>query len=79
MTNRQRLARQEQDSEGDDFDRAADALEPWIVELLACPLDQGAVMLIRSELVCDLCGRRYPIRGGIPEMLPHRGRSEQKF
>jgi uncharacterized protein YbaR (Trm112 family) len=57
----------------------APVLEPWVVSLLACPVDRGAVQLNRSELICELCGRRYPVRGGIACMLPDQALSEQKF
>jgi uncharacterized protein YbaR (Trm112 family) len=55
------------------------ALEPWVVELLGCPVDQGTVRLAGNELVCEVCGRHYPVRPGIPCMLPDQARSEQKF
>ena len=60
-------------------DEVAAAVEPWIIELLGCPVDQGTVRLVESELVCEECGRRYPVRAGIPRMLPDQARSEQKF
>ena len=42
-----------------------------LLEILACPVDRAAV---REEeggayLVCTECGRRYPVRDGIPVML----------
>jgi hypothetical protein len=42
----------------------APALEPWVVSLLACPVDRGAVRASGTELACERCGRRYPVRGG---------------
>jgi len=58
---------------------SAPTLEPWVVELLACPVDRGEVRLIGSELVCDQCGRRYPVRSGIARMVSDEAAEEQKF
>ena len=55
------------------------ALESWVVDLLGCSEDQGTVRLVGSEFVCEECGRRYPVRAGIPCTLPDQARSEQKF
>jgi len=44
-----------------------------LLDILACPAceDRPPVRLDRDaqEIVCDRCGRRYPIREGIPVML----------
>ena len=40
-----------------------------LLKILACPVCQTAVELIHERLVCRRCGRRYPIRDGIPVML----------
>ena len=58
---------------------AAAALEPWVVELLACPVDRGGVRLDQTELVCIQCGRRYPVLSGIPRMVADQDAGEQKF
>jgi uncharacterized protein len=55
------------------------ALEPWLISLLVCPVDRGAVRLNGSELICDRCGRRYPVQNGIPNMLPDHAKIEQSF
>jgi len=55
------------------------ALEPRVIALLACPVDRGAVRLDEGELVCNLCGRRYPVLSGIPRMVPDLASCEQKF
>jgi uncharacterized protein YbaR (Trm112 family) len=60
-------------------DEVAAAAEPWIIELLGCPVDQGIVRLVENEFICEECGRRYPVRAGIPCTLPDQARSEQKF
>jgi uncharacterized protein YbaR (Trm112 family) len=51
-------------------------LEPWVIDLLVCPVDRSAVWADSSDLVCNQCGRRYPVRGGIPNMLPDQSKSE---
>lgn len=47
-------------------------IEPALLEILGCPLDDQRPPL-RQEgdvLVCDLCGARFPIVDGIPNLLP---------
>ena len=46
------------------------AIDPKLLEILACPLCKTEVRLEGDRLVCVQCGRRYPIREGIPVMLP---------
>ncbi len=45
----------------------------WLLEILACPVPEcrGEIELWANQqkLVCKKCGRRYPIRDGIPFML----------
>jgi len=64
---------------GIDSGATAAALEPWIVELLACPVDRGAVRLDESGLVCMQCHRQYLVLSGIPRMIPQQVEGEQKF
>jgi uncharacterized protein YbaR (Trm112 family) len=48
-------------------------LEPFLLELLRCPLPHHARLDAdegTGELVCRECGRRYPVRDGLPVMLP---------
>jgi uncharacterized protein YbaR (Trm112 family) len=40
-----------------------------LLEILACPVDHAPVRDTGSHLVCSSCGRRYPVRDGIPVML----------
>ena len=40
-----------------------------LLKILACPLDKAPVELRGDRIVCTQCGRRYPIREGIPVML----------
>ncbi|OGX19011.1 MAG: hypothetical protein A2Y04_00640, partial [Omnitrophica WOR_2 bacterium GWC2_45_7] len=44
-------------------------IDPKLLEILACPLCKTEVRLEGERLVCVQCGRRYPIRDGIPVML----------
>jgi len=45
------------------------AIDPALLEILACPVDHAPVTDEGSQLVCRSCGRRYPVRDGIPVML----------
>ena len=40
-----------------------------LLEILACPADKAPVKEEDDWLVCTQCGRRYPVRDGIPVML----------
>lgn len=44
-------------------------IDPKLLEILACPMCKTEVKLQGDRLVCVQCGRRYPIRDGIPVML----------
>jgi uncharacterized protein YbaR (Trm112 family) len=45
------------------------AIDPELLAVLACPACKTSVRLEGEQLVCDTCGRRYPIEDGIPVML----------
>lgn len=40
-----------------------------LLEILACPVCKERVRPEGDRLVCARCGRRYPVRDGIPIML----------
>ncbi len=40
-----------------------------LLQILACPVDKAPVEVRGDRIVCTACGRRYPIRDGIPVML----------
>ncbi|HLZ47966.1 MAG TPA: Trm112 family protein [Candidatus Limnocylindria bacterium] len=44
-------------------------IAPELLEILACPVDHAPVRETETHLVCTACGRRYPVREGIPVML----------
>jgi uncharacterized protein YbaR (Trm112 family) len=79
VTEDRRAAAPARDESVIDSRAAAAGLEPWVIALLACPVDGGAVRPDDKELVCDLCVRRYRVRSGIPRMVPDQDAEEQKF
>lgn len=52
-------------------------VDPKLLELLACPLTKGPLSwdAERGELVSRLAKLAYPVRDGIPIMLPSEARS----
>jgi uncharacterized protein YbaR (Trm112 family) len=48
-------------------------LSQELLNILACPACKTKVFLENDLLVCSACGRRYPIRDGIPVMLIEEG------
>jgi len=40
-----------------------------LLAILVCPVDHAPVSDQGTHLVCGSCGRRYPVRDGIPVML----------
>ncbi len=40
-----------------------------LVKMLICPACKSNVRLEGEQIVCAKCGRRYPIRNGVPVML----------
>ncbi|MCG7508668.1 Trm112 family protein [Mesorhizobium retamae] len=52
-------------------------VDPKLLELLACPLTKGPLTwdAERGELVSRLAKLAYPVRDGIPIMLPSEART----
>jgi uncharacterized protein len=44
-------------------------IDDELLRILACPLCVTPLSQIGDRLICDACGRRYPIREGIPILL----------
>ena len=40
-----------------------------LLKILACPACKADVVLKEDKIVCTSCGRKYPIKEGIPVML----------
>ncbi|HEY5071624.1 MAG TPA: Trm112 family protein [Caulobacteraceae bacterium] len=51
-------------------------LDPRLLEILVCPVTHGALIYDRekAELVSKSAGLAYPIRDGVPIMLPEEAR-----
>lgn len=51
-------------------------LDPRLLELLVCPVTKAPLRYdaARQELVSEKAGLAYPIRDGIPIMLPEEAR-----
>jgi len=50
--------------------------DPKLLEILVCPLTKAALRYVhdKQELVSRAAGLAYPIRGGVPVMLPGEAR-----
>lgn len=47
-------------------------IDETLARLLVCPVDKADLIedVDEQRLVCTDCGRRYPVKDGIPIMLP---------
>jgi uncharacterized protein len=52
-------------------------IDPKLMEILVCPVSKGSLRYDaeHQELVSEKAGLAYPIRDGIPIMLPDEARS----
>ena len=52
-------------------------VDPRLLEVLVCPMTHGPLEYDRAaqELVSRAAGLAYPIRGGVPVMLPEEART----
>ena len=53
-------------------------IDPKLMEILVCPVTKKALIQKDDELVCYESGLAYPIRDGIPIMLPEQARKLKK-
>ena len=44
-------------------------IDKTLLDILACPACKGNVELKDNKIVCQKCGRKYPIKDDIPIML----------
>ena len=54
------------------------AIDRELLAILACPVDHAPVTEGPAHLECTACGRRYPVRDGIPVMLVEEAESAQR-
>ena len=45
-----------------------------LLDILVCPACRKGVKEQGKEVVCRACGRRYPVRDGVPVMLVDEAR-----
>ncbi len=52
------------------------SLDPWLLERLVCPVTRQPLRYDEAaqELISDAAGLAYPIRDGVPVMLPEEAR-----
>lgn len=52
------------------------AIDPRLLEILVCPVTKGPLKFdaARQELISEKAGLAYPVRDGIPVMLPEEAR-----
>ena len=55
---------------------SAAPLDPWLLERLVCPVTRQPLRYdaAAQELVSEAAGLTYPIRDGVPVMLPEEAR-----
>ena len=56
--------------------RAMAKIDEKLLEVLVCPVSKKSLVLDEenNELICEESGLAYPIRDGIPVMLPEEAR-----
>lgn len=62
--------------ESSDPPRRQPPIDPRLLEILVCPLTKGPLEYDReaNELISRKAGLAYPVRDGIPIMLPEEAR-----
>lgn len=55
-------------------------IDKELLDILACPVCKGNITYDdeNQKLVCDECGRQYPIRDGIPVMLEEEAKQGER-
>ena len=59
-----------------DQQKAQDDIDPLLLEILVCPVTKQPLRYDREakELISNAAGLAYPVRDGIPIMLPEEAR-----
>ncbi len=50
------------------------SIDPKLMKILVCPVSKSSLVQIGDELLCYESKLAYPIRDGIPIMLPEEAR-----
>ncbi|MDC0577140.1 Trm112 family protein [Gammaproteobacteria bacterium] len=50
-------------------------IDKKLLDILVCPVSKGPLEQIDDELVCQTSKLAYPIKDGIPVMLPEEARN----
>ena len=53
-------------------------IDKELLKILACPACKADVILENEKIVCTKCGKRYPIKNGIPIMLVEEAESNEE-
>ncbi len=49
-------------------------LDKKLLDILVCPISKGSLEQVGDELICRESNLAYPIKDGIPVMLPDEAR-----
>ena len=49
-----------------------------LLKILACPACKAEVELKDQRIICTKCGKKYPIKDGIPIMLVEEAENNEK-
>ncbi len=49
--------------------RRPEMIDKDLLDILACPACKGDVVEQGNKIICKKCGKKYPVRDGIPVML----------
>ncbi len=44
-------------------------IDQELIDILSCPACRGDLILAQDKILCKKCGKKYPIKNGIPIML----------
>ena len=53
-------------------------LDQKLLDILVCPVSKKNLVQVDQELICKESGLAYPIKDGIPIMLPEEARKIEK-
>ena len=53
-------------------------IDPRLLEILVCPVSKKSLTLKGDELICKESELAYPIKEGIPVLLPEKARKLSK-